>query len=130
MLYGELLAREFSNATLFKQVHQLTVDAYAVQHPGQPERRAIQSVGLHLSTLCLVLEHNADPADGPKLHRRLVRNRDFVWLNPPQPNGTITVATVLASDDHPAAVRAWASDVWEAWKPHHETVENWLTASN
>jgi hypothetical protein len=124
-LYGELLAREFQDASLL-DVHKLTVDAYAVQHPGKPERRAIQSVGIHLATLSLVLEHGADPREGPKLHRRLVRRPELTWLEPPRPNGTLTVADVLAADDHRAAVRAWARDVWDAWSAHHATVESWL----
>ena len=36
-LYGELLAREFQSPAYFR-VHQLTVDSYAEQHPGSPER--------------------------------------------------------------------------------------------
>ncbi len=35
----------------------LAVDAYAVQHPGLPERRASQSVWVHLVSLCLIVEH-------------------------------------------------------------------------
>jgi hypothetical protein len=27
---------------------------------------------------------------------------------------------------HAASVEAWARDVWEAWRPHHETVRGWL----
>ena len=33
-LFEEVLAAEFQNAVLFGQVHQLTVDTYAVQHAG------------------------------------------------------------------------------------------------
>ena len=36
-------------------IHRLSVDTYAVQHPGVPERRSIQSVAVHLMCLCLVL---------------------------------------------------------------------------
>ena len=35
-LYTEVLGTEYSNAILFGQVHQLTVDTYAVQHAGEP----------------------------------------------------------------------------------------------
>jgi len=51
---------------------------------------------------------------------------ELTWLEPPRPNGTLTVADVLAADDHRAAVRAWARDVWDAWSAHHATVESWL----
>ena len=54
-LYGELLAREYSNQDY----------TYAVQHPGAPDRRTIQSLALHLITLCLALEEGLDPPEGP-----------------------------------------------------------------
>jgi hypothetical protein len=127
-LYGELLAREYSDRD-YARVHQLTVDTYAVQHPGVPERRAIQSVGLHLVTLCLVLEDGADPREGPNVHARLARRAPFDWLEPPSPNGRITVADVLEAStpsEHEQLVEAWARDVWAAWAPHHATVRGWL----
>ncbi|MEJ7785608.1 MAG: DUF5946 family protein [Solirubrobacteraceae bacterium] len=42
--FGEILAREFGDPAFFA-VHQVTVDTYAVQHPGIAEQHAIQSVG-------------------------------------------------------------------------------------
>lgn len=52
--YGEVLARECSDPALMA-AHRLTVDAYAVQHPGRPSPQSIQSVALHLISLCVVL---------------------------------------------------------------------------
>lgn len=131
-LYGEVLAREYSDPDYFR-VHQLTVDAYAVQHPGVPERRAVQSVALHLITLCLVLEEAADAGEGPKLHRRLAQRRPrFHWLEPPRPNGRMTVADVrraASAAEHERIVAAWAHDVWAAWEPHHATVRRWIDRS-
>ncbi len=48
-LYTEVLGDQFSNIVLFGQVHQLTVDAYAVQHSGggHPDK----STAVHLSGL-------------------------------------------------------------------------------
>jgi hypothetical protein len=130
-LYGQVLAREYEDAELFAR-HQLTVDTYAIQHPGVEERRSAQSVGLHLMTLCLVLEQGADPADGPLLHRRLVTRPEWQWLEPPQRNGTITVADVLvatSNDEHRRLVDEWAAGVWAAWRVHHELVRSWVAAS-
>ena len=127
-LFGEVLAREYGDPKYFR-LHQVTVDTYAVQHPGLPERRSIQSVAVHLITLCLVLEDGADPAEGPKLHKRLAVSNSFHWLEPPHPNGRITVADVLEARtpaEHEALVDAWARDVWVAWKPHHATVRSWI----
>lgn len=129
--YGEVLAREFGDPEYFT-LHQLTVDAYAVQHPGVEERRAIQSVGLHLMTLCMILEDGADPREGPKLHRRMVRRPSFEWLDPPPMDGRMTVANVLPAQspsEHERLVRAWSGDAWQAWELHHETVRRWVRHS-
>jgi hypothetical protein len=126
--FGEVLAREFGDRAHFA-VHQLTVDAYAVQHPGVPERRTIQSVGLHLMTLCMVLERGADPREGPRLHGLMVRRPPAEWLAPPSMAGRMTVVDVLAADgaaEHEQLVRAWAADAWDAWSAHHGTVRRWL----
>jgi Family of unknown function (DUF5946) len=130
-LFGEILAREFNDPAYFR-LHQVTVDTYAVQHPGVPERRSIQSVGLHLMTLCLMLEDGVDPREGPQLHKRMVTRPTFHWLTPPEPNGDITVETVLAAQStsqHEELVETWARDVWNAWSPHHGTVRTWLDQS-
>ena len=127
-VYGEVLAREYGDPAYFR-IHQLTVDAYAVQHPGAPERRTIQSVALHLITLCLVVERDADPTAGPNLHRRLAGRAAFHWLDPPEPRGRLTVADVRRADsaaEHASVVEAWARDVWAAWEPHHGTVRGWI----
>ena len=128
-LYGEVLACECSEPAYFG-VHQVTVDTYAVQHPGVPDRRSIRSVALHLMTLCLVLEDGADPSQGPKLHKRIAARRPaFRWLEPPQANGRITVADVnraATAAEHERLVKAWAHDLWTAWKPHHATVRQWI----
>ena len=126
-LYGQLIAREFTNAAYFA-VHQMSTDTYAVQHPGVPERRTIQSVALHLMTLCLFLERGADPLDGSKLHKRMVGNPYFHWLEPPRPNGKMTVADVLRAEgpvEHRRLVAAWARAVWNAWASHHSIVRTW-----
>jgi hypothetical protein len=133
-LYGEVLAREYDDPR-YARLHQITVDTYAVQHPGVPERRSIQSVALHLITLCLVLEDGADPREGPTLHGRLAESSSFHWLEPPSSNGHITVVDVLRArtpTEHERMVEAWARDVWSAWSQHHATVRDWIerTLSN
>lgn len=126
--YGEVLAREYQDQG-YGALHQVTVDAYAVQHPGVPERRSIQSVALHLITLCLVMEDGADPQAGPRLHQRLAARASFHWLEPPRPNGSLTVADVAEATtaaDHLRLVEAWARDVWQAWERHHAIVRHWI----
>ena len=130
-LYGRALARAYGDPEC-RGVLQLAVDAYACQHPGRPERRSAQSVGIHLMTLALVLEDGADPAEGPKLHKRMVARPPFSWLEPPSNRGRIAVAALVEAPSTAAFVDetwAWAHDVWRAWRSHHATVRSWISAS-
>jgi hypothetical protein len=126
--FGQVLAHEFENPAYFKW-HQLTVDTYAVQHPGSyQDRRAIRSVGLHLATLYLVLEQDADPSQGPKLHRYLVDNLEFRWLDPPDFAERLKITHLLGSwspEEYRSRVRDFAEDTWAAYQPHHQQVAAW-----
>jgi hypothetical protein len=128
-LYGELLAREYGQLG-YPECHSLTVDAYAVQHPGRREPRSINSVASHLCGLYLVFERGVDsPAATALKNRVLTTNPRFVWLPPPVPNGDLTVYDVLANEDdqeHCEVVERWARSVWDAWELHHETVRGWV----
>ena len=122
ILYGELLATGPG---------QLAVDAYAIQHPGIPERRAIQSVGAHLVSLCAFFEHNWPPERSARLVKRAVENDPgWRWLEPKTPVGTMTVADVVAADSPPLRaekVEQWAVDTWDAYRDHHDEVRRWLS---
>lgn len=114
-------------------LRRLITDAYMVQHPGVPERRAIQSVGLHLVALCLVLEHGLPPEQlSPVLQRVLVRPPAWRWLEPPVPNGELTIHDVgKAADvgDAPPVIEAYVRGIWWAWAAHRAQVEAWAAAS-
>jgi len=128
-VYGEVLAREYSDPA-YSQVHRLSVDAYAVQHPGRPNPQAIQSVAVHLVRLCLLLERGLPMARANEaMLKASERKQDFVWLTPPASLGTVTVADVRDAEGveaHMDAVRRWAGSAWAAWAPHHETVRAWI----
>ncbi|XOV80998.1 MAG: DUF5946 family protein [Aestuariibacter sp.] len=128
-VYGEVLAREYSDRAYF-DIHRLTVDAYAVQHPGSTDRQSIQSVGVHLIRLCLFLEHGltANNANDAML-RAGKKKHTFTFLEPPESFGAITAADVHGAksvEEHKAIVRDWAHSVWEAWSVHHNTIRKWL----
>ncbi len=56
-IYGEILAKEYAPETYDPDPHRITVDTYAVTHPGvKEERRAIQSVTIHLIRLYYFLK--------------------------------------------------------------------------
>lgn len=127
--FGEVLAREYSDQAYFA-VHRLSVDAYAVQHPGRPNPQTIQSVAVHLVRLCLLLERGLpmERANDAML-KASEQEKNFVWLTPPESLGTVTVADVWKAEEldaHMAAVRRWAQSAWEAWATHHATVRAWV----
>lgn len=130
-IYGDVLAREYGDPALMR-AHQVTVDTYAVQHPGVPGPRSSQSVALHLMSLCLVLERGATPDDGTQLLMRVPRPQPrpvFPWLEPPAPPGALTILEVRGATtaaDYVVRRRAWAESTWAAWSAHHETVRGWL----
>lgn len=127
--YGEVLSREYQDPA-YGEAHRLTVDAYAVQHPGRPGPQAIRSVGAHLVSLHAVLERGFDDTRATELIRRAVASAPFVWLEPPASRGELTVVSVLAAgsaSEHVAAVRAWARSAWHAWARHHPTIHAWAT---
>lgn len=128
-LYGEVLAREFGELD-YPECHRLTVDAYAVQHPGVPGSHSRRSVGGHLVTLCLQIEY-AQPADRVTrlLASFLDQQPELPWLEPPGHRGDLTVRDLIGASDlaeHARRVERWARCVWRAWEPHHRTVHRWV----
>ncbi len=128
-VYGEVLAREYSDPTYF-EIHRLTVDAYAVQHPGSKDRQSIQSVALHLIRICMFLEYGLTAENANDAMLAAGKNkRSFVFLEPPQNLGSITAADVYRAksvSEHKAIVKEWARTAWEAWSTHHDTIRAWL----
>ncbi|MFQ5668736.1 MAG: DUF5946 family protein [Candidatus Binatia bacterium] len=120
-VFEEVLAAEFQNAVLFGQVHQLTVDAYCVQHAGgnHPDK----SVCVHLVGLHLMLERGAAPMDVPPQLQRLASRTSWPHLDPPGDRASLTIFDVAFADSprtHAQRVRDWATQVWQAWSPHHD----------
>jgi hypothetical protein len=129
--YGEVLAREYREFG-YPDVHRLTVDAYAAQHPGIEFRQSIQSVAIHLIGLYLWLECGKSAREITARLRVAVKRGGFTWLTPPKQPGVITVQEVVLAtnrDDHISKVEAWARSVWQAWQDHAATVKRWADIS-
>ena len=130
--FGEVLAREYGNPRLMP-VHRLSVDTYAVQHPGGDSRQAIQSVGVHLARLYLMLERGLPPEKANDAMLLIGKTKSqMVKLPAPPSVGGITVADVAGatSDDaHVAIVKRWAQSAWQAWAAHHDIVRSWASAA-
>ena len=131
-MYGDELAREYESPE-HSRFHRLTVDAYAAQHPGAESPQSIQSVAVHLSRLCLILEHDFSVERANDAMLAIVQNEEkFRWLEPPKARGGVTVADVHAAataEEHLARVQDWAQSVWSAWSGHHAVIRQWLPGS-
>jgi len=127
--YGRVLAREYQDQAYYR-LHRLSVDAYAVQHPGVDNAQARNSVGVHLSRLCLLLELGwpMERANAAMVEIS-AKKRSYPWLTPPKFMGERTVRDVLAAvtpAEHEARVMEWAESVWGAWSGYHATVRGWV----
>jgi len=129
--YGRVLALEYGNPA-YARLHRLAVEAYAVQHPGLDEPRSRNSVGIHLSRLCLIFDRGwpIERANDAMV-TITAKKRNYPWLAPPSDRGSVTVRHVLAAvapAEHLDAVEGWAQAAWQAWAEHHATVRGWLEA--
>ncbi len=102
---------------LFGAVHRLTVDAYALQHPGDAsDRRARQSVWVHYAALYLSLRKKEDHSRIASVMQKLTA-RIFPALPSAPARFDVTLEDVLAQGEtnHVSAVKAWADCAFEAW---------------
>ena len=129
-VFGEILAREYGEYR-YPDVHRLTVDVYAVQHPGRQTPQTIQSVNVHLIGLCLTLQRGVASARVTEWMGKAVGKfkGQFVWLDPPASLGPMTVLDVIKATnlaDHEQRVWRWALSCWEAWSEHHAAIRRWV----
>jgi hypothetical protein len=128
-VFTEVVGKEFGNAMLFGQVHQLTVDAYAAQHAGGNHRD--KSVVVHLCGLYLVLDRGLRPTMVPRVFQRLAAMvRVWPHFSRPDAISEFTVFDVALADsieDHTRLVREWAKFVWQSWSPYHQELKNFLS---
>lgn len=125
--YGVVLAREYQVPALLP-IHRLTVDAWAVQHPGNGSRRAIQSVGLHLARLMVALEAGLDGMAANEAMLDFATRKATLPALPARPAYRVTVADVVAAvtpDAHREAVVRWARATWDDWCDQHQFIRAW-----
>lgn len=127
--FTSVLAAEYSDPALL-QTHRLTVDTYAVQHPGdRSDRRAVQSVGLHLARLYVQIESERPPLETNAVMLDFSQHKSsLVVLNPPTAfRATIAdVLPVCGTPDHAETVRKWANTIWADWALHHQYIADWV----
>jgi hypothetical protein len=106
---------------------QWTVDAYAVQHATNHDRRNRQSVAIHLMSLCANLVYGV-PGTELRVYLGTWTHREFAIPEPTPSSYPVTVREVSDATDEarPSAASDWAEETWKAWSPHHEQVSAWL----
>jgi hypothetical protein len=128
--YGRLLALEYEDPARWA-THRLTVDAYALQHPGVDGPQARNSVGIHLSRLALIVGRGWSQEQADRAMEQIrAKKFGFPWLTPPMAGAGMTVVDVLAAKSavkHTELVEAWARSVWASWAVHRVAAEEWLT---
>lgn len=111
------------------QTHRLSVDTYAVQHPGDPkDRRAVQSVGLHLARLMRQLESARPPKETNDVMVEFARRKStLIYLKPPTAFSVTMqdVAPFAGGPHHIEKVRDWARSAWNDWSAHHAWISRW-----
>jgi len=115
----------------FARAYRGAVEAYAMQHV-ETFGVSAKSYAAHLTGLCCVVEHAADPDVFAAIAR---------WLNGSVPlakpelvgeRGRLTILDASAAPEpaaHAAAVRDWAADVWNAYRAQHALAHRWLEAA-
>jgi hypothetical protein len=123
-VFLEVMTREYEDAVLFGQVHQLSVDAYAVQHAGgmHPDK----SVAVHLTGLHWACAHAVAPAEIPRRLQALAAVvTSWPHFEPPATRAHWTIAHPAAAEtpaQHAERVREWSRAVWDSWSAHHTTI--------
>ena len=129
--YGNLLAAEYESPELML-VHNLSVDCYAVQHSGGDDRRARQSVIVHLVRLYVLLENITAPDRVNTVMQSLASaRRDWPRLQGPSPF-TKTVADIYpyaGTAHHADMVKDWAQTTWADWANVHDYIEKICAAA-
>lgn len=123
-MFLEVMTREYEDPDLFADVHQLSVDAYAVQHAGgaHPDK----SIDVHAVGLFLVLERGLAPNDVPRrLQTMSERVAEWPHFELPMLPAKTTVALVSEAEtpaQHAERVKRWAREVWQTWSLHHRRI--------
>jgi hypothetical protein len=79
-------------------------------------------------SLCLVLDRGWPFDRVTRQMGRIVDRAQPHWLEPPQPNGTLTLEHPLADtrDNHAERVRGVGRGRVPAWAPDHSQVNAWV----
>jgi hypothetical protein len=122
-----MMARAASDPR-FARAYRVAVEAYAMQHV-ETFGASGKSYAAHLTGLGCMVEHDGDPAMLAAIRRWL--DGVVPLAKPPlvRERGQLTILDAHRAGEpeaHAAAVRGWASDVWNAYREQHALAQRWL----
>jgi hypothetical protein len=129
-VFDELTAHAYGDLA-YASVRDLAFDTYCMQHL-ESYCRSAKSYAAHLTRLCCGLDYGGDPAVYEAIQKwlngaaRIEKPRVLSQL------GSLTVMDVQAvsnAEEHIRLVRAWAANVWEAYRSQHHIAQAWITAA-
>ncbi|MFD2200874.1 DUF5946 family protein [Shivajiella indica] len=129
IMFCEVMDREYSDFT-YAKAHHFTVDAYTSQHVGiKDDKRAINSINIHLASLYMIFErdlHVADAASFKMNFSQYFKGSELLkWLEPPATFGELTIYELWDNNKpelHYNLAEKWAKSVWESWKHQHDHI--------
>lgn len=111
-------------------IHQLAVDAYALQH-ATPATKPI-GVAFPLIGLYLHIEKGFNGKEVQRAHVRLGKQRkQWPRFAMPEDRGSVTLGDVLRAapgPDRDQTIEKWCRSAWEAWCDSHEQVRRLVKA--
>ena len=132
--FNVLLEMEYGDEGYWRS-HQLTVDAWAVQHPGVESRVTLQSVAVHLFGLYMQLECGAREAERVRRHlvaRYKAGELERIWRPQGSDMGELTVLHMFETntpEEYAQHAREWAQSAWDAYSEYHEMLRSWAQRS-
>lgn len=129
--YGDILAREYTDIA-YAFHHDLSVDAYALQHYGVKSQQTIRSANIHLISLYAYFISERETSELSMIKQKASQLKDlFVWLDPPKDMSPINIQSLLDCSDpdkYAQAVKDWAKYIFDSWEDHHDTVKPFVTS--
>ena len=129
-VFDELTAHTYADLA-YASVRDLAFDTYCMQHL-ETYCRSAKSYAAHLTRFCCGLKYSGDPRIYEAIQRWL---NGSVKIEKPHVLSQLGIMTVMDVRDAPDAVehirlvRAWAANVWEAYRSQHEVAHAWIRAA-
>jgi hypothetical protein len=129
-VFDELTVHAYADLA-YASVRDLAFDAYCMQHL-ESYCRSAKSYAAHLMRLCCGLEYEGNPQSYEAIQQWLSGAAKIEKPQVLSRLGSMTVVDVRNApnaEDHTRLVRAWAANVWEAYRSQHDLARSWIKAA-